>query len=176
MASFKLRLARTGDIRPIAEMSRCLIEVGLRGWSWNPSRVAAAVRHRECSVVVAEVRRRFAGFAIGEFGESRLHLNLLAVDPRQQRKGIGHALVAWLEASALTAGIGEVRLELRANNLAARYFYQSLGFEQTRNVPGYYRGEEAALRMRKTLGSAPPEAAQIAAQVQEKLFKINNIR
>ena len=58
MPSLTLRLARTADIRPIAEMSRYLIEVGLPGWSWNPARVAAAVRHRECCVVVADVRRR----------------------------------------------------------------------------------------------------------------------
>ena len=172
MASLTLRLARTSDIRPIAEMSRYLIEVGLRGWSWNPARVAAAVRHRECSVVVAEVRRRFAGFAIGEFGETKLHLSLLAVDPQQQRKGIGRALVAWLEASALTAGISEMHLELRTNNRAARYFYEMLGFAETRSVPGYYHGEESALRMRKVLGAAPPEAAEIAVGIYEKLFKI----
>ena len=176
MPSLTLRLARTADIRPIAEMSRWLIEVGLRGWSWNPARVAAAVRHRECCVVVAESRRRFTGFAIGEFGESRVHLSLLAVDPAQQRKGIGRALVAWLEASALTAGIGEMHLELRTNNQAARYFYQSLGFAQTRSMPGYYRGEESALHMRKVLGAAAPDAAETAAAIYEKLFKIKYLR
>jgi ribosomal-protein-alanine N-acetyltransferase len=160
MASLTLRLARTADIRPIAEMSRYLIEVGLRGWSWNPARVAAAVRHRECCVVVAEVRRRFAGFAIGEFGDTRMHLSLLAVDPKQQRKGIGRALVTWLEASALTAGIGEMHLELRTNNRAARYFYETLGFAETRSVPGYYQGEESALR-RRTLPKRPAHIRKI---------------
>jgi len=152
MNTATLRLATATDIRPIAEMSRCLIELGLRGWSWNPARVAQALRHKECSVVVAEVNRAFTGFAIGEFGDTKLHLNLLAVAPTQQRMGVGSALLAWLEQSALTAGIDEIHLELRANNRAARYFYQSQGFALTRSVPGYYRGEETALRMHKTIG------------------------
>ncbi len=172
MPSLTLRLARTADIRPIAEMSRYLIEVGLTGWSWNPARVAAAVRHRECCVVVADVRHRFAGFAIGEFGETVLHLSLLAVEPKQQHKGIGRTLVSWLEASALTAGIGDMHLELRSNNVAARYFYQSLGFAMTRSVPGYYRGEEAALRMRKTIGVPAAGSADLEAHLYKKLFKI----
>lgn len=152
MSALKLRLATATDIRPIADMSRCLIELGLRGWSWNPARVAAALRHRECAVVVADVRHEFAGFAIGEFGDTRLHLSLLAVAPARQRKGIGRALLAWLEQSALTAGITEIHLELRSNNVAARYFYQSHGFVLTRSVPRYYSGEETALRMHKHIG------------------------
>lgn len=173
MATPTLRLACTADIRLIAEMSRCLIEVGLRGWSWNPSRVAAALRHRDCAVVVAEVNHKFAGFAIGEFGDTRLHLSLLAVDPKRQRKGIGRALVAWLEQSALTAGIGEIHLELRLNNRAARYFYDSLGFALTRNVPGYYRGEETALHMCKQIGKPAADARELEATLYKKLFKIN---
>jgi [ribosomal protein S18]-alanine N-acetyltransferase len=152
MTAPTIRLARNSDAHRIANLSRCLIEVGLRGWSWNPARVMQALRHRECCVVVAEVNREFAGFAIGEFGDTCLHLNLLAVAAAHQRLGIGRALVAWLEKSALTAGITEIMLELRANNPGARYFYESLGFIFERAVPGYYRGEETALRMRKQIG------------------------
>jgi [ribosomal protein S18]-alanine N-acetyltransferase len=172
MKALKLRLARGTDARPIADMSRCLIEIGLTGWSWNPARVHAALRHRECSVVVAEVSRRFAGFAIGEFGDSGMHLSLLAVDPKRQRKGIGGALLTWLEKSALTAGIGEIHLELRANNGNARAFYEAQDFVLTRSVPGYYRGEEAALRMRKTIGVPAAGSADLEAYLYKKLFKI----
>jgi ribosomal-protein-alanine N-acetyltransferase len=152
MTSLALRLATADDVRHIADMSRCLIELGLRGWSWNPAQVAAAVRHHECSVVVAEIRHNFVGFAIGEFGETRLHLSLLAVSPRYQRHGVARALLEWLEHSALTAGIGEIHLELRVNNHAARCFYLAHGFEQRRKVAGYYQGQESALRMSKRIG------------------------
>ncbi len=147
-----IRLARETDADTIANLSRCLIEIGLRGWSWDPSRVARAIRQRETCVVVAQINQHCAGFAIAEFGDTRLHLSLLAVDAAQQRNGIGRALMLWLEQSALTAGINEIQLELRANNRGAQFFYQALGFEFVRAMPGYYRGEESALKMRKALG------------------------
>lgn len=148
-----IRLATDADAQPIAVMSRCLIELGLRGWSWNPPRVARAIRSRDTCVIVADVDYLAAGFALAEFSDTRMHLSLLAVTVAQQRSGIGRALVAWLEASALTAGIGEIQLELRANNPGARFFYQALGFDLVGKLPGYYRGEESAFKMRKVIGA-----------------------
>ena len=152
MAALLIRLARDTDAHPIAVMSRCLIEVGLRGWSWDPARVAHAIHHRNTSVIVAEVDHHIAGFAIAEFGDTCMHLSLLAVAAAYQRSGVGRALVAWLEKSALTAGITEMQLELRANNRGARFFYQVLGFEFARAVPGYYRGEETAFKLHRAIG------------------------
>lgn len=166
--SATIRLATDADAQRIAVMSRCLVELGLRGWSWNPPRVARAIRDRNTCVVVADVARRLAGFAIAEFGDTRMHLSLLAVDTARQRSGIGRALVAWLEASALTAGISEVQLELRANNPGASYFYQALGFTFEGTVHGYYRGEETALQMRKAIGAC-------VAPENRKLFKNNKL-
>ena len=152
MTSPTIRLATDADAQSIAVMSRCLIELGLRGWSWNPPRVARAIRSRDTCVIVADVDYLAAGFAIAEFSDTRMHLSLLAVDAAQQRSGIGRALVAWLEASALTAGIRDVQLELRANNPGAKFFYQALGFKFAGKVPGYYRGEETAFKMHKVIG------------------------
>lgn len=155
MAVPVIRLARNdtdSDANRIAVMSRCLIEVGLRGWSWDPARVARAIRGRETCVIVAEIDRRIAGFSIAEFGETHLHISLLAVAPTHQRSGIGRALMQWLEKSALTAGIADIQLELRANNTSARFFYEALGYQFVRTIPGYYRGEETALKMRKVIG------------------------
>lgn len=148
-----IRLAGDQDARPIAVMSRCLIELGLPGWSWNPARVSRAIRHRDACVAIAEIDRYMAGFAIAEFGDTRLHLSLLAVAVTQQRSGVGRALVSWLEQSALTAGITDIQLELRANNAGARFFYEALGFDFVRAVRGYYCGEETAWRMSKRLGA-----------------------
>lgn len=138
-------------------MSRCLIEIGLRGWSWDPTRVSRALRQRETCVIVAEIGDQIEGFAIAEFGDTRLHLSLLAVNATHQRSGIGRALVAWLEQSARTAGVVEIVLELRANNPGAKYFYEALGFEFARAVPGYYSGVETALKMRKAMNTLAAE-------------------
>jgi ribosomal-protein-alanine N-acetyltransferase len=154
-----LRLARGSDIQQIAVMSRCLIEVGLRGWTWHPTRIARALRSRETCVLVAETEDRLAGFAITEFGDTRAHLSLFAVQPAHQRRGIGLAMIEWIMDSALTAGITQIDVEMRSNNFAARSFYEALGFVPTGQVAGYYQNVEAAVRMRRRIGSmaATPE-------------------
>ena len=53
----------------------------------------------------------------------------IAVQPGNARRGIGAALVGWLEAAARSAGIGQVYLEARAANGAALMFYRRLGYE-----------------------------------------------
>lgn len=138
-------------------MSRCLIEIGLRGWTWHPARVARAIHARDTTVLVADSARHRVAFAIMEFGDTSAHLSLLAVKPTHQRCGIGRQLVAWLEEAALTAGISSIKLELRTNNFAARCFYRSLGFGETNYIPGYYSGIETALRMTRDIRRAIPD-------------------
>jgi ribosomal-protein-alanine N-acetyltransferase len=148
----QLGLARPADAREIAEMSRDLIEHGLT-WSWTPTRVQHFIGGSESSVVVARRERRIAAFAIMHFGDEVAHLNLLAVANAHRRQGLGRQLIEWLAASAVTAGIFRINLELRTHNDLARTFYERLGFEQRGVVQGYYQGREAALRMSKGLAA-----------------------
>ena len=141
------RLANPGDAYEIAVMSRYLIEVGLRGWTWPPERVVKAIKARNTNVLVVDVKQHLVGFAIMDFGDTSAHLSLLAVKPTHQRCGIGKQLMAWLEEAALTAGITTVSLELRSNNFAARTFYRMLGYKELAYIPGYYRGVETAVKM-----------------------------
>ena len=143
-------LARAGDAREIAEMSRDLIEHGLT-WSWTPARVQHFISGTESCVVVARREQRIAAFAIMHFGDDVAHLNLLAVAPEHRRQGLGRRLVQWLTATAIEAGVFRVNLELRTHNEAARVFYERLGFDQLGIVQGYYQGREAALRMSRRL-------------------------
>jgi ribosomal-protein-alanine N-acetyltransferase len=151
-----LSLARAGDAREIAEMSRDLIEQGLT-WSWTPARVQHFISGAESSVVVArresrgdaprDDARRIAAFAIMHFGDEVAHLNLLAVASECRRQGLGRQLMDWLNATAVAAGVFRVNLELRSHNADARAFYESLGFTSLGVIHGYYQGREAALRM-----------------------------
>lgn len=143
-------LARTGDAREIAEMSRDLVEQGLT-WSWTPARVQHFISGAESSVVVARRERRIAAFAIMHFGDEVAHLNLLAVAPEHRRQGLGAQLMQWLTTTAIEAGVFRINLELRTHNEAARNFYARLGFDQLGIVQGYYQGREAALRMSRRL-------------------------
>jgi ribosomal-protein-alanine N-acetyltransferase len=145
------RLAQVSDAYEIAVMSRYLIEVGLRGWTWHPERVAKAIRARDTNVVVATAATHVVAFAIMEYGDTTAHLSLLAVKPSHQRCGIGRHLMEWLEETALTAGITSIKLELRSNNFGARCFYRMLGYRETAFVSGYYRGVETAVKMSRDI-------------------------
>jgi len=147
------------DAPAVAAMSRQLIEYGL-AWSWNEDRVGRCLRNRDCVVLAARDRRRVIGFAIMEFYAIHAHLNLLAVQPGYQRQGIGKQLLEWLEASARTAGIFKVNLELRANNDGARAFYEKLGFTEVGRKAAYYDGREDAVRMTHDLAVTSTSSAE----------------
>lgn len=145
-----LELARPTDATAIATMSRDLIEFGL-SWRWTPQRVAASIRAPEVNVLVARIHRQTAGFAIMRYGDHVAHLDLLGVGPQYRRLGVGRQLLEWLEKCALVAGIIQVVLEVRAQNEGAQLFYKRLGYRPLVQLPGYYQGVEAAVRMGRDL-------------------------
>lgn len=102
-------------------------------------------------VLVASVDGSLEGFAIMKFHDEEAHLYLLAVEPKSRRVGIGTTLVLWLEKSCRTAGIQNIRLEVRAANVAAIAFYQGLGFRLVEQVAGYYDKRESAVVMARSL-------------------------
>ena len=145
-----VRFANRTDALAIAEMSRDLVEVGL-GWSWTKERIMRSLRHTDTNAIVAVREADRAGFAIMKYGDEEAHLLLLAVKPAHCRRGVGSAMVGWLEASARVAGIARITLETRAGNAAARSFYGRLGYAVTQWLPGYYGGRETSVRMVKPL-------------------------
>lgn len=148
MDSYQLEPARLADAALLASMSHELVEAGLKP-SWGRERIRAHMRHPESIVLGARCGAVIAGFAIMRYAEDRAHLNLLAVDPAHRRRGVGRRLVTWLEETALTAGTFVIGLELRAENTGARTFYASLGYRELAQIPGYYQGVEAAIRMQR---------------------------
>jgi len=146
----EIRPALASEAPAMAEMSRELVETGL-GWRYTPKRMAALIRDPETVALVACEAARVGGLAVMQFGEEHAHLVLLCVDPAWQLRGIGRRLTEWLVQSARVAGIVSIRLELRADNLAALAFYRRLDFSETQLVPGYYSGQIAARRMVRLL-------------------------
>lgn len=160
--AYRLEPARAGDAAPLAAMSEALIEQGLRP-AWSAARIRWHVRDRDSVVLIARLGATIAGFAIMRYGDDVAHLNLLAVAPAHRRRGIGRALLQWLEETALTAGTFIIGLELRAENAAARGFYRALGYRELGQIPGYYQGVESAIRMSRdvrTWRASTPGARQ----------------
>jgi [ribosomal protein S18]-alanine N-acetyltransferase len=153
-SELSLGLARPADATTIANLSRDLIEYGLR-WRWTPMRVAASIRAPDVNVLVARIHDNIAGFAIMRYGDDDAHLDLLAVAPPYRRAGVGRQLLEWLEKCCVVAGIFKVALEVRAENEGAQLFYKRMGYRTLVHLPGYYQGTEAALRMGRHLSRRP---------------------
>lgn len=146
----RLEPAEVCDARALGEMSRLVIEHGLR-WRWNSAAIAREIRDPDAIVLVARLGTTRIGFAAMHFDFDRAssHLQLLAVAPNYRRQGIGGALVAWLEKVARRGGASRITLEVRETAAPARHFYAELGFREVERIPGYYDGREAALRLEK---------------------------
>lgn len=161
LASTVLDLANGEDAASIARLSRDEIERGL-DWRWQPPAIRRLIAAPEIAVLCARCRvassaktvQMLGGFGVMEFGVDRAHLVLLAVEPKLRRRGLARRMLRWLEKSAQIAGIGEIDLEVRADNTGARQFYRVEGFSRGEYLPGYYQGREAAYRMSKKLGLA----------------------
>ena len=146
LAPCEISLAVRPDADAIAVLSRDCIEQGLR-WSWTVQRVRRCIDDRDTNVVVIRDRGVIAGFAIMKYGDADAQLFLLAVRPSHRRRGLGTALLSWLEVTARTAGIKVIRLQVRSTNDGAIAFYRSVGFRATAVHAAYYQGNEDALLM-----------------------------
>jgi ribosomal-protein-alanine N-acetyltransferase len=124
-----LRLASPVDAAAIAALSRDTIEQGLP-WSWRAERIAHAIRDADTNVVVAGPAGALEGFGIMIYRQDDAHLVLFAVHPGKRRRGIGSALLLWLEGVARTAGCRRIRLEARRDNVAGRNFYNEHGYHE----------------------------------------------
>jgi ribosomal-protein-alanine N-acetyltransferase len=153
ITEYEVSLAVPSDARGISVLSRNAIEHGL-SWSWTPRRVMYSIADASTNVIVIRQEGSLLGFAIMKYGEEEAHMHLLAVKDAYRRKGVGSALLSWLETTARVAGIGLIRLQARAQNVGARSFYRAHGFKELGLHVGYYQGVEDAVFMSKNLASA----------------------
>jgi ribosomal protein S18 acetylase RimI-like enzyme len=149
---FVLQPARPEDAPRLAQMSGQLIERELVR-RWTARRVADALRDSETAGVVSRSAGGIIGFGlmIYDFPRREAHLLLLAVERAERRRGLGRALVEWLEKTARMGGVRRFQLEVRADDPGARAFYEELGYREVARLPGYYQGKLAALRMEKAV-------------------------
>ena len=105
---------------------------------------------------VAEADARVVGFAVLSILQSvapaECELEVIAVDPVHQKRGLGRALLLAVIAAAREQGAVHCRLEVRAGNANAIAFYLQQGFMQTGTRLRYYDSPvEDATLMEATL-------------------------
>jgi tRNA threonylcarbamoyladenosine biosynthesis protein TsaE len=82
------------------------------------------------------VLARVEGDAVGglrfERREGHLYVRRVAVDPDQQRRGIGTALMEWIQGWAREQSYSEVRVGVRSQLPRNQGFYERLGYRVLR--------------------------------------------
>ena len=145
-----VRMASVADAANISAMSRDLIEHGLP-WTWRADRVIRAIAAPDNNVAVIRDEANLEAFGIMEYWDDDAHLVLFAVRRSLQRRGLGSALLRWLEASAVVAGSKRIRVEARRDNDAARNFYNEHGYHELAIEPLRYSGRLDGVCLEKWL-------------------------
>ena len=148
IADFAVRLATLSDAAAIASMSRDHIEQGLP-WTWTEERVAHCIRDAETNVVVAGEHGGIIGFGIMFYASDDAHLLLFAVRRAHQRRGVGGAILRWLEEVARAAGAKRIRVECTRENSTARNFYCEHGYHELDIEKNMYRGLKDGVHLEK---------------------------
>ncbi len=94
---------------------------------------------------------RFCGYANLRILAGEGEIERIAVDPAMRRRGIGRKLMEAMAEFAGKEGVGDITLEVRAGNLAARKLYESFGFAEEGRRRDYYRNptEDALIMWRR---------------------------
>lgn len=122
------------DIRVFQEADRSALialwrQVGLtRPWNNPDLDIDRKLARDPEGLFVGEINGEIvASYMLGYDGH-RGWINYLAVSTGQQRIGLGRQLMAHAEQTLLAMGCPKLNLQVRADNAAAKGFYQALGY------------------------------------------------
>ena len=115
-------------------------------WSRNQYEQIFAPEALARLILIAE-QRGPVGSLVAICATEEWELENIVVSEASRRQGIGSLLIRELIARARPAAASSVMLEVRESNRAARFFYESLGFEEYGRRDSYYRNprEDAVL-------------------------------
>jgi len=151
-APFVTRDARELDLDAITELERRSFPVP---WKRDYFAVEVGAPHR-FNRVVRDGRGELAGYVFCVFAGGEVHVNKIAVSERWRRTGIASHLMREVLQLAQTVEAVDIYLEVRVSNLAARNFYERLGFSQAGRRTSYYLDGEDALVMVLNLDAPRP--------------------
>lgn len=144
---FPIRPAASADLPAIAALERACFSD-----PWSVQGFGELLATPQVVFLVADRDGDVAGYAVGRAVLAEGELLNLAVAQGARRQGVGDRLLAAVLVALRERGAGEVFLEVRESNLAARRLYERHGFRTVGLRPRYYaRPAEDALVMRLAL-------------------------
>jgi [ribosomal protein S18]-alanine N-acetyltransferase len=92
-----------------------------------------------CHILVVRMPGcRVAGFCAFWLVVDEIHINNVAILPEYRSRGLGTRLMRRVLTEGFRLGAVRATLEVRASNVAARQFYEGLGFRATAIRKHYY--------------------------------------
>lgn len=129
-----------------ADLAACLaLDRRALGGQWSAEQWRRELQEPARIVLGLGPNPRLLAAACGWLVVDELHIILVAVDPRQRRRGLGRALLEALLEQGRVAGARHATLEVAAGNGAARALYAGCGFQEAGVRRGYYRNGDDAL-------------------------------
>jgi ribosomal protein S18 acetylase RimI-like enzyme len=98
---------------------------------WNdPFRdIERKLAHSPSLFLVGEEEGQLVGSVMAGYDGHRGWVNYLAVEPSRRGRGLGRALMDAAEERLRAAGCAKINLQVREGNVAARAFYEAIGYE-----------------------------------------------
>ena len=153
MESFDFRVANENDLDFISRLSATVFSK----YGTYDEIVLGWLQEAEVITVVITAGADPLGFAmvtierVKWLESRRAHLLAIGVFPKQQRKGIGTALLKHIEEIARKYGVEEMLLWTAVDNQQALSFFQNAGFQTVGSEDHYYPRGQAALALSKKL-------------------------
>ena len=143
----EIRPMTTADLSAVLEIEKALFPID----AWTNALFLAELAEVSISrdVSVAILDSELVGYASFRYVGKQGDVNTVAVASDQQGKGIGTALMDWLESQAVLRNVREIFLEVRSDNEAAIKMYDARGYERIDIRRNYYGNTIDANIMRK---------------------------
>jgi ribosomal-protein-alanine N-acetyltransferase len=139
-ALVRLRPGRADDLDDVMWIMSAAFEPCF-GEGWTRSQCAGILPMSGVRLTVAEGPHSAAGFSLARCVADEAELLLIAVDPANQRSGVGQFLLDDFIETARNAGATKLHLEVRDGNPAIA-MYRTAGFEIAGRRRNYYRGPD----------------------------------
>ena len=105
--------------------------------------------NRICLGIIEMQTKKLLGLCSAWLIIDELHITFIAVDPMNQRKGIGKFLLSDLIKRSKSLQINHIFLEVKQNNEPAKALYNSMGFKTVGKRSNFYQDGSDALLLNK---------------------------
>jgi ribosomal-protein-alanine N-acetyltransferase len=147
----EIRPMKHSDLTEVLKLEKALFPID----AWSEELFLAELAEVSISrdVSVADLDSQIVGYASFRYVGKQGDVNTVAVASDQQGKGIGTALMDWLESQAVLRNVREIFLDVRSDNEPAIKMYAARGYERIDIRRNYYGNAIDANVMRKRVAN-----------------------